>query len=59
MNRTENRYFLSLSEFVQLAMRYGAYGMTISGAGPSLFMAVKQGEEVKVAKKLAVEFPLL
>ncbi|WP_342507627.1 homoserine kinase [Sporosarcina sp. FSL K6-2383] len=36
---------------------YGAYGMTISGAGPSLFIAVKQGEEAGVASKLAAEFP--
>jgi homoserine kinase len=36
---------------------YGAYGMTISGAGPSLFVAVKQGEEKEIADKLAAEFP--
>lgn len=35
---------------------YGAYGMTISGAGPSLFIAVKQGEEEQIAEKLAEEF---
>ena len=35
----------------------GAYGMTISGAGPSLFVAVKQGEEAEVAKRLVTEFP--
>lgn len=35
----------------------GAYGMTISGAGPSLFVAVKDGEEEKVAKKLMQKFP--
>ena len=35
----------------------GAYGMTISGAGPSLFVAVKQGEEGELAKQLAAAFP--
>ena len=35
----------------------GAYGMTISGAGPSLFVAVKQGTQEEIAKKLAMEFP--
>lgn len=34
----------------------GAYGMTISGAGPSLFIAVKEGEEEKIAEKLAAQF---
>lgn len=36
---------------------FGAYGMTISGAGPSLFVAVEQGGEKEVAKKLQIEFP--
>ncbi|CAM3292415.1 homoserine kinase [Filibacter tadaridae] len=35
----------------------GAYGMTISGAGPSLFIAVKQGDQANLAKTLAVAFP--
>lgn len=35
----------------------GAYGMTISGAGPSLFVAVKNGSEEEVAEKLAGRFP--
>ncbi len=34
----------------------GAYGMTISGAGPSLFVAVKQGTETDIAKQLAEQF---
>jgi homoserine kinase len=34
-----------------------AYGVTISGAGPSLFVVVKQGDEGRVSKRLAVEFP--
>lgn len=44
-------------EQIRTACRdYGAYGMTISGAGPSLFIAVKQGEESEVAGKLATDF---
>ena len=34
----------------------GAYGMTISGAGPSLFVAVKEGSEEEVALNLAQRF---
>jgi len=34
----------------------GAYGMTISGAGPSIFVAVKAGMEKDVAEKLAARF---
>lgn len=34
----------------------GAYGMTISGAGPSLFVAVPQGSEEKIAEKLEQAF---
>jgi len=45
-------------EQIRTACRnYGAYGMTISGAGPSLFIAVKQGEESEVAGKLEADFP--
>ena len=35
---------------------FGAYGMTISGAGPSLFVAVEQGKEEEIAKQLAARF---
>ena len=35
---------------------YGAYGMTISGAGPSLFVVVEQGREHELAKQLASDF---
>ena len=35
----------------------GAYGMTISGAGPSLFVAVKEGIQEEIAKNLEMEFP--
>lgn len=34
---------------------FGAYGMTISGAGPSLFVAVEQGAEQEIADKLQFE----
>ncbi|MCM3712382.1 homoserine kinase [Sporosarcina luteola] len=35
----------------------GAYGMTVSGAGPSLFVAVKEGLQEEIAKQLEEEFP--
>lgn len=35
----------------------GAYGMTVSGAGPSLFVAVKEGMQEEIAKQLEKEFP--
>lgn len=37
--------------------KLGAYGMTISGAGPSLFIAVKEGLQKEIAEKLENEFP--
>lgn len=35
----------------------GAYGMTISGAGPSLIVAVETGREKMIARELSEEFP--
>ena len=35
----------------------GAYGSAISGAGPSLFIAVKKGEEEEIANRLRRNFP--
>ena len=35
----------------------GAYGSAISGAGPSLFVAVQKGDEEKIAKQLRTSFP--
>lgn len=35
----------------------GAFGMTISGAGPSLFVAVPQGKEEEIAQQLDFAFP--
>lgn len=44
-------------DLIRIACReLGAYGMTISGAGPSLFVAVEQGTEKKIAEKLAMRF---
>lgn len=34
----------------------GAFGMTISGAGPSLFVAVPQGSETNIANQLEVKY---
>lgn len=43
---------------IRLACRnLNAYGMTISGAGPSLFVAVEQGKEEEIAKQLGIQFP--
>lgn len=36
----------------------GAYGSAISGAGPSLFIAVKKGEEEELENRLRRNFPL-
>lgn len=36
---------------------HGAYGMTLSGAGPSLFVAVHQGREEEAARVLQEQFP--
>lgn len=49
-----------LQDFDQLRIfchAVGAYGMTISGAGPSLFVAVKEGMQEEIAKQLEKEFP--
>lgn len=35
----------------------GAYGAAISGAGPSFFIAVKEGEEERIGNQLRSEFP--
>jgi homoserine kinase len=49
--------FPDFDQIRAVCKEYGAYGMTISGAGPSLFVAVKQGEEDEVGRKLAADFP--
>ncbi|MHC8514868.1 homoserine kinase [Sporosarcina sp. ITBMC105] len=51
------RLFPSFDEIRTVCHSLGAYGMTISGAGPSLFVAVKDGEETVIAQKLKEQFP--
>ena len=41
----------------QACQEVGAYGSTISGAGPSLFIATKKGDEEGVATRLRDQFP--
>jgi len=41
----------------QVSKELGAFGSAISGAGPSLFIAVKTGDEEKIAVQLRNEFP--
>ena len=41
----------------QACKEAGAYGSTISGAGPSLFIATKNGDEDGVAARLSEQFP--
>lgn len=48
--------FPNFDEIRTACQEFGAYGMTISGAGPSLFVAVEQGMEKKIAEKLAAQF---
>lgn len=49
--------FPSFEEIRQTSKELGAYGMTISGAGPSLFVAVPIGKEEEVADELAKRYP--
>ncbi|MBO0589433.1 homoserine kinase [Sporosarcina sp. E16_8] len=51
------KLFPEFDRIREVCHEYGAYGMTISGAGPSLFVTVKQGDESELAKRLAVAFP--
>ena len=51
------KLFPEFDRIREVCHEYDAYGMTISGAGPSLFVAVKQGDESELAKRLAVAFP--
>lgn len=44
-------------EIRKVSKALGVYGMTISGAGPSLFIAVQPGLEKRVAEQLAKHFP--
>lgn len=49
--------FPSFDEIRMYCRSLGAFGMTISGAGPSLFVAVEDGQEQEVAEKLIRKFP--
>lgn len=49
--------FPSFEEIRQYSKELGAYGMTISGAGPSLFIAAPIGKEDGIADELAKQFP--
>ncbi|MEK3936355.1 homoserine kinase [Sporosarcina sp. FSL W7-1349] len=49
--------FPDFEEIRLAAKEIGAYGMTISGAGPSIFIAVKSGEEARIADQLMEKFP--
>lgn len=51
------KLFPEFDRIREVCHEYDAYGMTISGAGPSLFVVVKQGDESELAKRLAVAFP--
>lgn len=49
--------FPSFEEIRNASSELGAYGMTISGAGPSLFIAVPIGKEDEIADELTTRFP--
>ncbi|KXH86707.1 homoserine kinase [Sporosarcina sp. HYO08] len=51
------KLFPNFDEVRAMSKSCGAYGMTISGAGPSLFVVVPKGTEETLAKQLAVAFP--
>lgn len=50
------KLFPYFEEIREAARELGAYGMTISGAGPSIFIAVPQGSENDIAQKLQQKF---
>jgi len=50
--------FPDFEEIRTFCKEMGAYGSTISGAGPSLFIAVKKGEAEAIANRLRSNFPL-
>jgi len=49
--------FADFDKIQELAKEYGAYGSAISGAGPSLFIAVPQGREEAIGGILKNRFP--
>ncbi|MBT2581663.1 homoserine kinase [Planococcus sp. ISL-109] len=52
----QNR-FPDYLEIGTVCLELGAYGYAISGAGPSLFIPVKSGEEQRIARALGERFP--
>lgn len=50
------KLFPDFSEIRAACREIGAYGMTISGAGPSLFIAVRKGTEEKITAHLTKKF---
>lgn len=50
--------FSDFDAIQQSCIELGAFGSAISGAGPSLFIAVEKGREQEIAAKLAEKFPL-
>lgn len=49
--------FPDFKEIRAFCRKAGAYGSAISGAGPSLFVAVPAGAEKEISAELAVQFP--
>ncbi|ANU27703.1 homoserine kinase [Planococcus versutus] len=50
--------FPNFDAIQQSCLELEVFGSAISGAGPSLFIAVEKGRETAVAEQLAKEFPL-
>lgn len=50
------KLFPHFEEIRSTCQALGAYGMTISGAGPSLFVAVPLGDEAQISNVLAAQF---
>lgn len=49
--------FPHFDDIRSLCKELGAYGMTISGAGPTLIVAVKAGSEESIVERLQVNYP--
>jgi homoserine kinase len=49
--------FVDFDKIREACRKSGAYGSAISGAGPSLFIAVPKGQEKEIGKRLKNEFP--
>ncbi|WP_040285272.1 homoserine kinase [Sporosarcina koreensis] len=51
------KLFPDFDNIREASHKHGAYGMTLSGAGPSLFIAVHTGQEEEAARALETAFP--